>query len=33
MRWDSGRYRGTCFIELFNDPTVETIEVTSNIEK
>lgn len=32
MRWDSGRYRGTCFTELENDPTVEIVEVTSNIE-
>jgi hypothetical protein len=24
-KWDSGRFRGTCFIELENDPTVEKI--------
>lgn len=27
-KWDSGRFRGTCFIELESDPTVE-----KNLEK
>jgi len=25
MRWDSGRFRGTCFIELQENPTIEKI--------
>jgi hypothetical protein len=25
-KWDSGRFRGTCFIELESDPTVIKIE-------
>ena len=32
MRWDNGRFRGTCFIELDSDPRIEKI-LEKEIEK
>lgn len=31
MRWDNGRFRGTCFNELSDDPTIEKVIIEEKI--